>query len=39
MAYALAGKIDIDFETEPIGQGKNGEDIYLRDIWPTRDEV
>jgi aconitate hydratase len=34
VAYALAGKVDIDFETEPI-QG----DVFLRDIWPTRDEV
>ena len=39
VAYALAGRGDIDFEKEPIGKGKDGKDIYLRDIWPTRDEV
>lgn len=39
VAYALAGRVDIDFEKEPIGKGKDGKDIYLRDIWPTRDEV
>lgn len=39
VAYALAGRVDIDFETEPIGKGKDGKDVYLRDIWPTRDEV
>lgn len=39
MAYALAGRCDIDFETEPIGQGSNGQDVFLRDIWPTRAEV
>ena len=39
VAYALAGTIDIDFETEPIGKDKDGNDVYLRDIWPSRDEV
>jgi aconitate hydratase len=39
VAYALAGNVNIDFETEPIGKGKNGEDVYLRDIWPTREET
>ena len=39
VAYALAGRVDIDFETEPIGKGKNGEDVYLRDIWPDRPVV
>jgi len=39
VAYALAGRCDIDFETEPIGQGVDGKDVFLRDIWPTRDEV
>ena len=39
VAYALAGRVDIDFEKEPIGKGKGGKDIYLKDIWPTRDEV
>jgi len=39
VAYALAGRCDIDFETEPIGQGSDGRDVFLRDIWPTRAEV
>jgi len=39
VAYALAGRCDIDFETEPIGIGKDGKAVYLRDIWPSRDEV
>ncbi len=39
VAYALAGRVDIDFETEPLGKGKDGKDVFLRDIWPTRQEV
>ncbi len=39
VVYALAGTMDIDFEREPIGKGKDGADVFLRDIWPTRDEV
>src|SRR3954451_74223 len=39
VAFALAGRIDIDMATEPIGRGAHGEDVYLRDIWPTMDEV
>jgi aconitate hydratase len=39
VAYALAGRCDIDFETEPIAKGKDGKDVYLRDIWPTREQV
>jgi aconitate hydratase len=39
VAYALAGRCDIDFETEPIGQGSNGQDVFLKDIWPSRAEV
>lgn len=39
VAYALAGTMDFDFEVEPLGQDKNGEDIFLKDIWPTPDEV
>jgi aconitate hydratase len=39
VAYALAGKVNIDFEKEPIGKGKNGENVFLRDIWPTRAET
>jgi len=37
IAYALAGTVNIDFEKDPIGKGKDGKDVYLRDIWPTRD--
>jgi aconitate hydratase len=39
VAYALAGRIDIDLTTEPIGKNDAGEDIYLHDIWPTTKEV
>ena len=39
VAYALAGRIDIDFETEPIDYTPNGEPVYLRDIWPSMDEI
>ena len=39
VAFALAGRIDMDFANEPIGSGKDGRDVYLRDIWPTMEEV
>jgi aconitate hydratase len=39
VAFALAGKIDIDLSSEPLGKGKDGKDVYLRDIWPQLDEV
>jgi aconitate hydratase len=39
VAYALAGRTDIDFEKEPIGKGKDGKDVYLKDIWPQRPTV
>ncbi|MFN8587140.1 MAG: aconitate hydratase AcnA [Candidatus Eisenbacteria bacterium] len=39
VAYALAGTVDIDFEKQPIGKGAKGEDVFLRDIWPTQQEV
>ena len=39
VAYALAGTTDIDLDTEPLGLGKDGRPVYLRDIWPTSDEV
>jgi aconitate hydratase len=39
VAYALAGTMDIDFESEPIGVGTDGADVFLRDIWPTQEEV
>jgi aconitate hydratase len=37
--YALAGRMDIDLEAEPLGQGSDGEDVFLRDLWPTSREV
>ncbi|KDO71345.1 hypothetical protein CISIN_1g002610mg [Citrus sinensis] len=39
VAYALAGSVNIDFETEPVGVGKDGKKIFLRDIWPSSEEV
>jgi aconitate hydratase len=39
VAFALAGRIDIDLETEPLGEGSDGEPVFLRDVWPTTKEV
>ncbi|MBA0706957.1 hypothetical protein Golax_019039, partial [Gossypium laxum] len=39
VAYSLAGTVDIDFEKEPIGKGKDGKEIFFRDIWPSSEEV
>jgi aconitate hydratase len=39
VAYALAGKIDIDMTRDPIGVDKEGEEVYLKDLWPTMAEV
>ncbi len=39
VAYALAGTADIDLSTEPIGKSADGKDIFLADIWPSREEV
>ena len=39
IAYALAGTMDFDFENDPLGQDSNGNDVFLRDIWPTAEEV
>jgi aconitate hydratase len=39
IAYALAGRIDIDLTKEPLGTGRNGQEVFLRDIWPASDEV
>jgi aconitate hydratase len=39
VAYALAGTTDIDLSTEPLGTGKDGQPVYLKDIWPTQKEV
>ena len=39
VAYGVAGRIDIDFATEPLGHNEAGEAVYLKDIWPTRQEI
>jgi aconitate hydratase A / 2-methylisocitrate dehydratase len=39
VAYALAGTVDIDLPNEPLGQDTAGKPVYLREIWPTREEV
>jgi aconitate hydratase len=39
VAYALAGRVDIDLQSEPLGPGSNGQGVYLKDIWPTPEEV
>jgi aconitate hydratase len=39
VAYALAGRMDVDLATEPIGVGSDGEDVFLSDIWPSPEEV
>ncbi|EDO44943.1 predicted protein [Nematostella vectensis] len=39
IAYAIAGTVLIDFEKDPLGKSSDGKDVFLRDIWPTRDEI
>ncbi|HEY8189154.1 MAG TPA: aconitate hydratase AcnA, partial [Micavibrio sp.] len=39
VAYALAGNMNIDIATEPLGTGKDGKPVYLKDIWPSNDEI
>jgi aconitate hydratase len=39
VAYALAGRMDIEWDEEPIGEDRDGNDVYLRDIWPSAQEV
>jgi aconitate hydratase len=39
VAYALAGSLDVDITTEPLGVGADGEPVYLRDIWPSEREI
>jgi aconitate hydratase len=39
VAYALAGRMDIDLHAEPLGEGTDGEPVYLRDIWPSGEEI
>jgi aconitate hydratase len=39
VAFALAGKVDIDLNTEPLGTGKDGKPVYLKEIWPSLQEI
>ena len=39
VAYGLAGKMDVDLESEPLGTGDDGEEVYLEDVWPDPEEV
>ena len=39
VAYALAGTVDIDLTTHPLGQDNDGNDVFLKDIWPTSEEI
>ncbi|KMO81498.1 aconitate hydratase [Mycolicibacterium chubuense] len=39
IAYALAGTMDFDFETEPLGQDESGNDVFLKDIWPSQQDI
>ena len=39
VAYALAGRMDVDLTTEPIGQDESGQNVYLKDIWPSNQEI
>jgi aconitate hydratase len=39
VAFALAGRVDRDLSTEPLGQSPDGKDVFLRDVWPTIEEV
>jgi aconitate hydratase len=39
VAFALAGRVDVDLETEPLGTGKDGQPIFLEDVWPSMAEI
>ena len=39
VAFALAGRVNIDLSREPLGKDRNGQDVYLRDIWPSLEEI
>jgi aconitate hydratase len=39
VAYAIAGRVDIDLQNEPLGVGSDGKAVYLRDIWPSNEEI
>jgi aconitate hydratase len=39
VAFAIAGRVDIDLTKEPLGKGRDGKDVFLKDVWPTLDEI
>jgi aconitase A len=39
LAFWTNFQVDIDFEKEPLGTGKDGKNVYLRDIWPSTEEI
>jgi aconitate hydratase len=39
VAFALAGRVDVDLDKEPLGTGRDGQPVYLRDVWPTPEEI
>ncbi len=39
VAYALAGRIDVDLTCEPLGTGRDGQPVYLKDVWPSQEEI
>jgi aconitate hydratase len=39
VAYALAGRVDVDLQTEPLGIDQRGQPVYLKDVWPTHEEI
>ncbi len=39
VAYALAGSVDKDLINEPLGKGRDGQEVFLRDVWPTLEEM
>ena len=39
IAFAIAGRVNIDLDSEPLGVGSDGQPVYLRDVWPTSDEI
>lgn len=39
VAFALAGRIDVDFDSEPVGEGSDGKPVFLKDIWPSAEEI
>ncbi len=39
VAYALAGRMDVDLYTEPLGEGRDGKPVYLKDVWPSPEEI